>query len=159
MNIKYEKYPLQELYVILNNINKEKYPEHVDEIKKEIQLRTSAFNFDPEIKAQYDLKQITRWKRFCFFRISGIISFLLVLLFCILGNICKKFNYNFLMNSLFVFICFFILVFCISVSYTTFWKCPHCGKRFCTGMIGIFSSNVPFRNTCIHCGYRVVQKE
>ena len=151
MNIKYDKYPLQELYVILNNTNKEKYPEHVAAINKEIQLRTSAFNFNQEVKSQYDLKQITRWKRFCFFRILSVASIPLVLLFAYLAKHSSTF-FGYLM-----FGCVFI--FCFSVLYTTFWKCPQCGKLFCTGMIGIFSSNIPFRNTCIHCGYRVVLKE
>lgn len=159
MNIKYDKYPLQELYVILNNTSKEKYPEHVAAINKEIQFRTSAFNFNQEIKSQYDLKQITRWKRFCFFRKAIVISAFLILLFCILGSISKSFNNSYLTYLTIFFICISCLIFCISCIYTTFWKCPRCEKYFCTGTIGILGSNIPFRNTCIHCGYRLVKKE
>ena len=44
-------------------------------------------------------------------------------------------------------------VWCLAVLYTTFWPCPNCGKCFATGFIFIFLSNIPFRNSCLHCGY------
>ena len=46
-----------------------------------------------------------------------------------------------------------ILIWCLAVLYTTFWPCPNCGKCFATGFVFIFISNIPFRNSCIHCGY------
>lgn len=44
-------------------------------------------------------------------------------------------------------------VWCLAVVYTTFWPCPNCGKCFATGFIFFFLSNIPFRNSCLHCGY------
>ncbi len=46
-----------------------------------------------------------------------------------------------------------ILIWCLAVVYTTFWPCPNCGKFFATGFILVFLSNIPFRNSCLHCGY------
>ena len=98
-----------------------------------------------------EAKEILRWNRFRFFRTLLTVSFPLVILFAILANDISAF-FGYL-----AFFCGFL--FCICVSYTTLWKCPQCKQFFCTKMTWLVSSNIPFRNTCIHCGYRPIQKD
>jgi hypothetical protein len=142
MKLNYKEYSMKALYGLLENLDKEEDFDLIAETIKEIQLRKA----DPD----YQKRTLITWNHFRFFRMSSVVSAPLVILFAFLAKNNSTF-YGYLS-----FACIFI--FCFSVLYTTLWKCPHCGKLFCTGMIGIFSSNIPFRNTCIHCGYRVIPK-
>ena len=46
-----------------------------------------------------------------------------------------------------------LILWSASILYTTFWPCPRCGKCFATGFIFVLVTNIPFRNSCFHCGY------
>ena len=78
------------------------------------------------------------WLMFRVFRILGAVSFG--------GTLAAMFLYSPLLPIS-------AAVFILSVTYTTFWRCPSCGKLFCTGMIGYFHSNLPISNYCIHCDF------
>ncbi len=82
---------------------------------------------------------------------SAIVA--LVCLFAALLLLQSVVDSNFVEKVMLAFLIVGIPVWCLAVLYTTFWPCPSCGKCFATGFVFIFLSNIPFRNSCIHCGY------
>jgi len=145
MKINYKEYSINELYGLLGNLDK-KDSDLIAEVTKEIQHRES----DPD----YQKQMLTKWKRFRFCCILLVVSFPLILVFSFMAKRISTFFIYLMIASVFIF--------CFSVLYTRFWKCPQCGNSLSTGMwqnIGIYAPNTHLKDKCTLCGYKVNTKD
>jgi hypothetical protein len=99
-------------------------------------------------------KAVDRWRIYKLFRKLLAYSLLsvaaIIILFLVLldGN-----RESIFWNTSVGLLVLAVVVFVVSVLYTTFWPCPKCGKSFTIRWFGPFVSNIPLFNYCGHCGY------